>query len=480
MSGKDVFELYDTYGFPLDLTKLMAKEQGWEIDEKGFESELTIQKNRSRNATKIDTEDWIEVQDSATHSEFIGYTQFESAVRILRYRYVKSKNGNYYQLVLNRTPFYAESGGQVGDTGALSSENGVIKIDNTVKENDTIIHVTNAVLDNMQLEFHAAIDMHKRSLTAKNHSATHLLQSALRKVLGDHVQQKGSLVNEKYLRFDFAHFAKMKDEEIKQVEELVNEKIGLEIQCRIEEHIELEEAKKRGVTALFGEKYGDFVRIVTFDEQYSMELCGGTHVKNTGELGFFKILSESSIASGIRRIEATTSQNVIDYYREKELALMNISNLLKNPNNIITSIQNLQTENSNLKKNLQNFESYIIQNEVSRMVAKYGPSKETMILEELTGINAEVAKSICSQLRIHYPSKLIMIAVREDKLKLSIGCGDDFIAGANMDAKSIVKEISAHIQGGGGGQSTLASFVGEPTGDLDNLRAKLLTIIPAK
>lgn len=469
MAGKDVFELYDTYGFPIDLTRLMAKEQGYEIDEAGFEVELGIQKNRSRQATKIETEDWVEVQTSSTHSQFIGYTDLEGEVKILRYRQVKAKNGTFYQLVLDRTPFYAESGGQVGDTGTLSSEKGSIRIENTVKENDTIIHMSSQLLETMTGSFHASVDAKKRSLTAKNHSATHLLQSALRAVLGDHVQQKGSLVNEQYLRFDFAHFAKMTDEEIERVEKIVNEKIAAEIEGRIEDHIPLDDAKKRGVTALFGEKYGDYVRIVTFDEKYSMELCGGTHVKNTAELGFFKILSESSIAAGIRRLEATTSQNVLAYYQEKEKQLDEISAMLKHPQKLNQTIQNLSTENASLKKSISNYEGYIANIEFDRIVANHANDKFLFMAYE--DLSLDILKSMSSRLRAHFSDRLCILSAKEDgKLKLLILAGDAYLQSGKPDAKTIVKEISQMIKGGGGGQRTMANAVGDIGTDMKVLR----------
>lgn len=473
ISGKDVFELYDTYGFPLDLTKLMAKEQGLEVDEKGFEAELDIQKNRSRAATKIETEDWVDIHTSPTHSEFIGYTDMEADVKILRTRYVKSKNGNYYQLVLDKTPFYAESGGQVGDTGVLQSSLGDILIENTVKENDTIIHVTRQLTDDLTVPFHAKINAKKRNLTAKNHTATHLLQAALRRVLGDHVQQKGSLVNDKYLRFDFSHFAKMSDKELAEVERIVNEKIAEEIQGNIENHIPIEDAKKRGVMALFGEKYGDYVRVVTFDDSYSQELCGGTHVRNTSELGYFKILSESSIAAGVRRLEATTSENVLDYYRAKEAQLDEIDSMLKNPQKLIPAIQNLQTENQNLKKTSLQYENYIVANEVEKIVSKYKDSKDIYILHELAGLSADIVKSTAISLRNQLKDKCILLYTRDEKLKITIACGDDYLTSGHPDAKTLVKELAPIVKGGGGGQPTIAHLVGDVVVDMDIVNKKI-------
>lgn len=464
ISGKDAFELYDTFGFPIDLTKLMAIEMNLDVDEAGFEAELKIQKDRSRAATKVVAEDWVEIQGSKTHSEFVGYTDHQAEVKVLRYREVQAKNGHFIQLVFDKTPFYAESGGQVGDTGTLISSHGSILIQNTVKENDTIIHIAESIPEDLTGVFTAQIDSRKRNFTAKNHTATHLLQSALRSVLGEHVQQKGSLVNAEYLRFDFAHFAKMSDDQIEQVETLVNEKIAAEIKGTIEINVPLDSAKERGVTALFGEKYGEYVRIVTFDPQYSMELCGGTHVQNTAELGFFKILSEGSIASGVRRIEATTSTNVIHYYKQKEGILSEVATALKNPQNIPTAIHSLQTENSLLKKSISNFESYIIHAELESLKTSY--ANTPVIVHEFSDWSGDLVKSIAQKLRQEFSDKLIYLISRDDKLRIQVACGDSYLASGKLDAKALVKDLSAKIQGGGGGQPSLATFVGDVSADI--------------
>ena len=463
--GKDVFELYDTYGFPVDLTRLMAREKGWDIDEKGFLEELEIQKNRSRNATKLETEDWIEVHQNPSHSIFVGYDRVSETVKVLRYRVVKSKQGSHYQLVLDQTPFYAESGGQVGDIGFLKCANGFVTIDNTVKENDTIMHTTQHILDDMSLVFEAEIDVKRRSMITKNHTATHLLQAALRSVLGDHVQQKGSLVNENQLRFDFAHFAKLTENEIEEVETIVNGKIAEQIKGNIETNVPIESAKERGVTALFGEKYGDFVRVVTFDQNYSMELCGGTHVSNTAEIGFFKILTEASIASGIRRIEATTSQSVINYYQAKEKQLKDVTNSLKNPTNPVSAIQSILSENVQLKKEAKGYETYIVNMELNRIRTKIQAESKQMIVEEIS-FSSDIAKSVASALRTDFPDKCFQILVRDEKLRIHVACGDTYLKNGGKDARMIVQELSSKIQGSGGGQPSIASFVGDRNGQV--------------
>ena len=465
ISGKDAFELYDTFGFPIDLTRLMAREMDMDIDESGFETELEIQKNRSREATKLETEDWVEVYPSPTHSQFVGYTDYAATVKILRYRQVKTKKETLYQIVLDQTPFYSESGGQVGDTGLLTNQKGEqIIISNTLKENDTIVHFTNKLMEDLTGEFQAEIHLENRKKTAKNHTATHLLQSALRQVLGEHVQQKGSLVTPNYLRFDFSHFAKMTEEEIKQVEDIVNQKIDAEIQGIIDFDIPIKDAMGRGVTALFGEKYGEKVRVVTFDKNYSMELCGGTHVKNTSEIGYFKLISESSIAAGIRRIEATTSTNVLDYYKQKEQMLDEISAILKHPQKLTQTVQNMSIENGAIKKSLSSYEQVIASLEFEKFT-QY--KKELSFVLSYDHLSSEVVKLLAAKLRLEYPDRAFILTTKEEgKLKLTIICGDNYIKTGKPDAKTIVKEISPIIKGGGGGQATIANAVGDISTDL--------------
>lgn len=472
ISGKDAFELYDTYGFPIDLTRLMAREQEMEVDEKEFEKELDIQKDRSRQATKLETEDWVEVQTSSTHSVFVGYTEYTSDVKVLRYRQVKTKKETLYQIVLDKTPFYAESGGQVGDTGVLKAANGQsIIVLNTLKENDTIVHFTDKLLVDLSGKFQAEINIENRKRTAKNHTATHLLQSALRMVLGDHVQQKGSLVTPEYLRFDFSHFAKMTDEEIKKVEQIVNEKIAAEIAGNIDQDIPIKEAMDRGVTALFGEKYGEKVRVVTFDKNYSMELCGGTHVSNTSEIGFFKLLSESSIAAGIRRIEATTSTNVLDYYQQKEATLDEVSLILKNPQKLVQTVQTISNEHVQMRKTLTSYEQVIANLEFEKLVQNPANISKVLSYDHLS---SEIVKVLASKLRTHFQDSSFILTTKEDgKLKLTIVCGDAYLQAGKPDAKSIVKEISPIIKGGGGGQPTIANAVGDISTDLGLLVGRI-------
>ncbi|RYZ29974.1 MAG: alanine--tRNA ligase, partial [Chitinophagaceae bacterium] len=355
INGRDAFELNDTYGFPLDLTQLIASERGLKVDEAGFYEARKEQQERGRKAGAIDTEDWVIVNDG-TSNEFVGYDSLETKAQVLRYRKVKAKGKEAVQIVLDKTPFYAESGGQVGDTGQLIINDEELKIIDTRKENDLIIHFAEKLPSTFEGEITARVDTTKRKHTAIHHSATHLLHAALRKVLGTHVAQKGSLVNADYLRFDFSHFSKMTDEEIRDVEKIVNEKIRENIPVVIRA-MPKEEAVKTGAMALFGEKYGDTVRVVTIDPGYSVELCGGTHVGATGELGYFKITSEAAVAAGVRRIEAISGLAAENYIQEQVDLVRSVREAFKNPKDLSKAIFSLQEENAALKKTLEKFEA---------------------------------------------------------------------------------------------------------------------------
>ncbi len=350
LSGSIAFELSDTYGFPLDLTELIAKEKGLTVDIEGFNKALDQQKTRSRAATAIDTSDWITVKDDDT-VEFTGYDETETIAHIIKYRKVTTKGKEQYQIVLDKTPFYAESGGQVGDKGELVFPDGeVIEVTDTKKENGLIVHFTDKLPTTIDDALTAIVDPAQRTSTENNHSATHLLHAAMKQVLGTHVNQKGSLVNAGYLRFDFSHFAKVTDEEIAEIESIVNEKIRENIFLKEERNVPYQQAISSGVTALFGEKYGDFVRVITFDDKFSKELCGGTHVKATGQIGFFKIIAESAVAAGVRRIEAITGIAAEIYINEQSKLVQQLKELLKNPKDISKSVESLIDENSKLKK----------------------------------------------------------------------------------------------------------------------------------
>ncbi len=413
VSGTTAFKLQDTYGFPLDLTRLMAEEIGAKVDEKAFESEMLEQKKRSRAASIVDTEDWIAVNENGS-STFVGYDCFETESKVLKYRKTSSQGKESYQIVLDKTPFYPESGGQVGDTGVLIFGDEKIKVVNTKKENDLIIHFTNKLPANIQGKVVARIDIDKRKKTAVHHSATHLLHAALRKVLGTHVQQKGSLVNDEYLRFDFSHFAKVTDVEIRKIESLVNEKIRENIPVVIKE-MKRDEAMASGAMALFGEKYGDMVRVVTIDPNYSIELCGGTHVGSTGELGFFKIIGETAVGAGIRRIEALSGKIAEDYIQSEFDILHNIRESLRNPKDVNKGIDNLLTENSDLKKQLEKLEAKQLTSIKSDLLQQ---------VEKINGINfigqvvdvpgADSLKKICFLLKNELEDYIIVLAADVD------------------------------------------------------------------
>lgn len=362
IDGKIAFELFDTYGFPLDLTKLIAAEKGWTVDEVGFNREMAAQKERGRKDAATEQTDWVVVGEGGK-SDFIGYDYTEAEAQLMKYRSVKQKDKEFFQLVLDKTPFYAESGGQVGDTGYIDFGGEKVEVLDTKKENDLIVHFVKKLpqgLTKVQTKLTAVINKQKRNDTIKNHSATHLLQSALKQVLGNHVQQKGSLVNSEYLRFDFSHFSKMTEEEIAKVEQIVNEKIMENIALDERRNVPIEEAKQMGATALFGEKYGEYVRVITFDEKFSRELCGGTHVKSTGEIGLFKITAESSIASGVRRIEAVTGKKAIELANSAISKLADVTAALNSSKDVLKSIDSLKAENEELKKQLQQFEDKAI------------------------------------------------------------------------------------------------------------------------
>ncbi|MBL7876718.1 MAG: alanine--tRNA ligase, partial [Cyclobacteriaceae bacterium] len=337
ISGAEAFELFDTFGFPFDLTSLIARERGFSVDEKGFHEEMAKQKARSKVDAAKETGDWVLV-GTDVKPEFIGYEQLESEINVIKYRKIKQKNKELFQLVFDKTPFYAESGGQVGDTGFIENANEKIFITDTKKESELIVHYTEKLPESIGGVFHAEVDKNKRIRTTGNHSATHLLHAALRQVLGKHVEQKGSLVNEKILRFDFSHFAAMTQMEIAKVETIVNEKIRENIRLDEKRNVPIEQAKSLGAMALFGEKYGDFVRVITFDPKFSVELCGGTHTSATGNIGLLKIVTESSVAAGVRRIEAVTGEGAFEYLNHSLSVLQELQSMLKNPKDMAASL----------------------------------------------------------------------------------------------------------------------------------------------
>ncbi len=473
IGGEVVFELYDTYGFPVDLTALIAREKGFSIDETGFDAAMKLQKDRSRKATSSESGDWITVS-SASKVEFVGYDELETNSKILRYREVKDAKKKSYQLVFDVTPFYPEGGGQVGDTGYIQSGGQKIAVFDTKKENDLIIHYVSELPADTSAAITCVVNKTKRISSQKNHTATHLLQAALQEVLGSHVQQKGSLVNDKLLRFDFAHFAKLSEEEIAEIESIVNNKIQENIILDEKRSVPKEEAMKMGAMALFGEKYGDTVRVITFDANYSVELCGGTHVKNTGEIGLFKIVSEGSVAAGVRRIEAISGGVALDYVNDKLNLVNGLNELLKNPKDLNKAVDDLLTERNQLLKKIEAF-----QIEQSRSLKKDLNSKVTTIngvsalIEKIQIDSADSVKQIAFDLKKSIDNLFLVLAADVDgKPSITVMFSDNLVAEKGLDAGKVVRELAKEIRGGGGGQAFYATAGGSDINGLDAVIAK--------
>jgi alanyl-tRNA synthetase len=473
ISGAEAFELFDTFGFPFDLTSLIARERGFSVDEKGFHEEMAKQKARSRVDAAKETGDWVLV-GADVKPEFIGYDQLESELTVVKYRKIKQKNKELFQLVFNKTPFYAESGGQVGDTGFIENANEKIFITDTKKESELIVHYSEKLPESLSGVFHAEVDKSKRTRTTGNHSATHLLHAALRQVLGKHVEQKGSLVNEKVLRFDFSHFAAMTSIEMARVETIVNEKIRENIQLDEKRNVPIEQAKGLGAMALFGEKYGDFVRVITFDPKFSVELCGGTHTSATGNIGLLKIVTESSVAAGVRRIEAVTGEGAFEYLNHSLTVLQELQNLLKNPKDVTASLQSLLDDRHSLEKKLEEVNQERA-NQVKAILATKAQKHEgyTLILEKVSVPNADALKNIAYALRNQFDDLLMILAADVDgKPQVSVMIGEKLTATNKFHAGNMVKELAKEIDGGGGGQPFFATAGGKKLEGLDKVLAK--------
>lgn len=465
IDGTTVFELYDTFGFPVDLTSLIARGYGLSIDEKGFQSELEKQKDRSRAATTVETDDWTIIAEH-DQAEFIGYDQLESSLRVLRYRKVKAKGKEMVQLVFDATPFYPEGGGQVGDTGYIEAKGERIQILDTRKENNLIVHFAEKLPADPTTAFTAFVDRTKRKDTACNHSATHLLHEALRSVLGTHVEQKGSLVNAEYLRFDFSHFSKMNDEEVRRVEQMVNEKIRENILLDEKRNTPIEEAKQMGAMALFGEKYGDKVRVIRFGS--SVELCGGTHVRSTGEIGFFKIIAESAVAAGIRRIEAITGAKADEHFRRQEELLHHISALLKNPKDITRAISDLMNQNAELNKQLEILAKEKVTQLKTELLKEVRQINGVNFLAKKVDLDVAHVKDLAYQLKDQLDSFFIMLANEGGgKANISVMISDELVNSKKLHAGNIVRELAREINGGGGGQAFFATAGGSNAGGIE-------------
>ena len=475
ISGENVFELYDTYGFPVDLTSLIARENGFSIDEDGFQAQLQIQKDRSRAASVIETDDWVHIGTDVP-TVFVGYDQKKATVHITKYRKVSQKGKSFFQLVLNQTPFYPEGGGQVGDKGTLKNTNESIRIFDTKKENNLIIHLSEQLPSNLNDEFTAFIDLDTQEQTAKNHSATHLLHHALRTVLGTHVEQKGSLVNASNLRFDFSHFSKVTDEEIEQIEALVSAAIVANIALDERRAMAIDEAKALGAMALFGEKYGDHVRVIKFGE--SVELCGGIHVPDTAKIGLFKIVSESAVAAGVRRIEAITGKAAEDYFKEKAATLAQIQSALKNPKDIVKSVEDLLSKNQQLQKEIEQLireKAGQLKSQLKSQIVKIGT---VSFLGEIVELDANSVKDILFQLKQENENFIAIIGNKEaDKCGLSLMIDEKLVESNTWNASQWIREVSTHIQGGGGGQAFFATAGGKRSEGLqkaiDEIKAKI-------
>ncbi len=455
IDGSFAFELFDTFGFPIDLTQLMANEKGLNVDMEGFKANLEEQKNRSRKAAEKANGDWVVVIASDQPTEFVGYTEMSCESHILRFREVVTKQKTHFEIVLNKTPFYAEMGGEVGDTGTLTSENETIRVVNTVKENNLIIHITEQLPQNPEAVFIAAIDTDRRRRIANNHSATHLMHAALRQVLGSHVEQKGSLVDDQHLRFDFTHFAKMTPGEIRQVEKIVNQKIRENIPNVTYAEMPVEEAKAIGATALFGEKYGDRVRVVVFDKDYSMELCGGCHASATGNIGMFKIVSESAIAAGVRRIEAITGEAVEQYLDEQQDLIDRIRDAVKTPD-LAKGVASLCEQNSALRKEVDHLMQEKAQAIAERLHEKVIEHEGCKLIMATLPCGGDQLRNIALMLkRMNESTIAILGSVVDGKPSLCLLLPEAFADSKGLDATKLVREAAKEIQGGGGGQKTL-------------------------
>ncbi|MEC7244348.1 MAG: alanine--tRNA ligase [Bacteroidota bacterium] len=459
--GKLAFELFDTYGFPLDLTNLIARENNLKVDKNEFDKYLEEQRERSRNSSTTSSEEWTVISDNK-ESNFVGYSKLECESMILKYRQVKIDDKVKYHLILDRTPFYAESGGQIGDVGLIENNKEKIKIINTFKENELIIHLTDELPKEIKSKFLVKVDSHKRRLISQNHSATHLLHAALREVLGDHVIQKGSLVNEKALRFDFSHFSKITEDEQIKISDIVNRKILENISVNILEDISIEKAKKMGAMALFGEKYGDKVRVVIIDDKFSIELCGGTHVSHTSEIGLFKIISESSISSGVRRIEALTSLGYNNFSNKQNDQINTLKEILKS-SNIIDSVKNLIKRNKGLEDQLNKLDisrKKNIKKDISEKIKKIGVAN--VLISHFENEDVAFVKQIGFELDNQFENFIFLATIEnENKPFILILISKKLSENKLFDAREIIKDLSKHIDGSGGGQSFLSTAGGK-------------------
>ena len=472
LDGTQAFRLFDTYGFPLDLTELICRESGIEVDEKQFEAEMQKQKERARNAAAVENGDWMEVRPG--EQQFVGYDYTEYECHILRYRKVTQKKNSYYELVLDFTPFYGEMGGQVGDTGVLVNGDETINITDTKRENNQSVHIVKELPKNIEADFMACVDTDKREASAANHTATHLLDYALKQVLGDHVEQKGSFVSPDTLRFDFAHFQKVTDEEIRSVERLVNDMIRQDIPLQDHRDVPIEEAKKLGAIALFGEKYGDRVRVVQFGP--SVEFCGGIHAKSTGRIGMLKIISESSVAAGIRRIEAKTGAQCEQMMYDLEDSMKAIKALFHNAKDLQTVIGKYIEEHDAMKKDIERFQAEAVERAKNRLVEQAREVNGVKVVTTVLPMTPDAAKDLAFKLRAAQPENMLCVigSRHEDKPLLTVMATDDLVKNHGFNAGKVIREAAKLIQGGGGGQPHFATAGGK---NVDGLSAAVDKVV---
>ena len=472
IDGSFAFELFDTYGFPIDLTQLMAEEKGLTVDMAGFQKGLDEQKQRSRAAATTQTGDWVELANETT--TFVGYTSLECEARIMKYRKVNAKGKDFFQLVLDKTPFYAESGGQVGDVGTLESINEKVFIENTIKENNLIVHITKQLPENLTTTFTAKVNTELRESIQNNHSATHLLHFALREVLGTHVEQKGSLVSAERLRFDFSHFSKVTSEEIRKVENRVNALVRANVSLQEFANIPIDEARNMGAMALFGEKYGDEVRVIKLGD--SVELCGGTHTTATGNIGFVKIVSEGAITAGVRRIEAVTGRQAEEFiYHFVDLA-EELKSLFNSPN-ITQAIHKLIEDNDKIKKDIEVFLQEKVQQYIQEIESRIENIGGYQVIRQCNRFTPEILKQAAYHIRGHFENLIIVLGSDADeKANIVVACSEDLVA-KGMNASKMVREIAPIIQGGGGGQPGLATAGGKNCDKVEEAIAKIISLL---
>ena len=472
LDGVQAFRLFDTYGFPLDLTQLICREHGFTVDEEQFDAEMQKQKERARNAAAVENGDWVDVAEG--NQQFVGYDYTEYECHILRYRKVTQKKNTFYELVLDYTPFYGEMGGQVGDTGVLVNEDETVEVIDTKRENNQSIHIVKALPKNINAQFMACVDTDKRAGSAANHTATHLLDYALKQVLGDHVEQKGSYVSANTLRFDFSHFQKVTDDELRQVERLVNDMIRQDIPLDEHRDTPMEEAKELGAIALFGEKYGDRVRVVRFGP--SCEFCGGIHAQSTGRIGMFKIVSESSVAAGIRRIEALTGKTCEEAYYALEDSMRQIKALFNNAKDLQGVIAKYIEEHDAMKKDIEAFRAQAVERMAKTLVEKASVVNGVNVIKAVIPFEPSAAKDLVFKIREALPENLLCVigSTANEKPMLSVMLSDDMVSSHDLNAGKMVREAARLIQGGGGGQPHYAQAGGK---NLDGISAAVDKVI---